>query len=62
MEELERFVGIVGRPPPPVCGSVMVNVGDSTSLLDRAIYIPDVRSLERSRFENTVSSRNSFKD
>jgi hypothetical protein len=29
MEELESFVGIVGRPPPPVCGSVMVNVGDA---------------------------------
>ena len=22
-------VGIVGRPPPPVCGSVIVNVGDA---------------------------------
>jgi hypothetical protein len=29
IEELKSFVGIVGRPPPPVCGSVMVNVGDA---------------------------------
>jgi hypothetical protein len=29
MEELKSFVGIVGRPPPPVCGSVIVNVGDA---------------------------------
>jgi hypothetical protein len=27
MEELKSFVGIVGRPPPPVCGSVIVNIG-----------------------------------
>jgi hypothetical protein len=29
VEELESFVGIVGRPPPPVCGSVIVKVGDA---------------------------------
>ena len=29
---------------------------------DKAIYIPGERSLERSRFESTVSSRNLFKD
>ena len=29
MEELKSYVGIVGRPPPPVCGSVIVNVGDA---------------------------------
>jgi hypothetical protein len=29
IEELKSFVGIVGRPPPPVCGSVIVNVGDA---------------------------------
>jgi hypothetical protein len=29
MEELKSFVGIVGRPPPPVCGGVIVNVGDA---------------------------------
>jgi hypothetical protein len=35
MEELERFVGIAGRPPPPVCGSVMVNVLDLCCLSAR---------------------------
>jgi hypothetical protein len=29
MEELKSFIGIVGRPPPPVCGSVIVNVRDA---------------------------------
>jgi len=29
---------------------------------DKAICIPGERSLERSRFESTVSSRNLFKD
>jgi hypothetical protein len=29
IEELKSFVGIVGRPPPPVCGGVIVNVGDA---------------------------------
>jgi hypothetical protein len=29
IEELKSFVGIVGRPPPPVCSSVIVNIGDA---------------------------------
>jgi hypothetical protein len=29
IEELKSFVGIVGRPPPLVYGSVIVNVGDA---------------------------------
>jgi len=26
IEELKSFVGIVGRPPPRVCGSVIVKI------------------------------------
>jgi hypothetical protein len=29
IEELKSFVGIVGRPPPLVCGSVIVEVRDA---------------------------------
>jgi hypothetical protein len=29
IEELKSFVCIVGRPPPPVCGSVIVEVRDA---------------------------------
>lgn len=29
IEELKSFVRIVGRPPPPVCGSVIVEVRDA---------------------------------
>jgi len=29
IEELKSFVGIVGRPPPPVCSSVIVEVRDA---------------------------------
>jgi hypothetical protein len=27
VEVLKRFVGIVGCPPPPVCGSIAVKIG-----------------------------------
>jgi hypothetical protein len=29
IEELKSFVGIIGRPPPLVYSSVIVNVGDT---------------------------------
>lgn len=29
IEELKSFVGIIGRPPPPVCSSVIVEVRDA---------------------------------
>jgi hypothetical protein len=29
MKDLKSFVGIFGRPLPPGCGSVIVNVGDA---------------------------------
>lgn len=32
IEELKSFVGIIGRPPPPVCSSVIVEVRDAERL------------------------------
>jgi hypothetical protein len=29
IKELKSFVGIIGRPPPPVCSSVIVEVRDT---------------------------------
>jgi hypothetical protein len=29
IEELKSFVGIIGRPPPPACSSVIVEVRDT---------------------------------
>jgi hypothetical protein len=29
IDELKSFVGVIGRPPPPVCSSVIVEVRDA---------------------------------